>query len=68
MKVAEDGQRWLAYRRTISGWCFAIGAAGPPPGQWEYDGQDPPTGFPGEEPVWGDIPFREAVSRNWDWD
>ena len=66
MKVAEDGQRWFAYRRTISGWCFAIGAAGPPPGQWEYDGQDPPSGFPGEDPGWGDIPYREAVSRNWD--
>lgn len=68
MKVAEDGQRWFAYRRTISGWCFAIGAAGPPPGQWEYDGENPPSGFPREDPSWGDTPFREAVSRNWNWD
>jgi len=67
MKIAKDGQRWFAYRRTVSGWCFAIGAAGPPPGQWEYDGQDPPRGFPGEDPSWGDIPFREDISRNWDW-
>ena len=53
MKVSEDGQAWFAYRRTITGWCFAIGAAGPPPDQWEYDGQDPPRGFPGRDPMWG---------------
>ena len=65
MKVAEDGQRWFAYRRTVSGWCFAIGAAGPPPEQWEHDGPDPPTGFPGEDPMWGDRPFGENVNKNW---
>ena len=66
MKVAEDGQRWFAYRRTISKWCFAIGAAGPPPDQWEYDGQDSPRGFPGEDPSWGDLPFQDSVNKNWD--
>ena len=57
MKVAKTGQRWFAYRRTVSGWCFAIGAAGPPPDQWEYDGCDPPCGFPGEDPSWGNGSF-----------
>ena len=65
MKVAKDGQRWFAYRRTASGWCFAIGAAGPPPEQWEYDGRNPPCGFPGEDPSWGDDPFGETVNKNW---
>jgi hypothetical protein len=31
MKVSKDGQAWYAWRRTVTGWCFAIGAAGPPP-------------------------------------
>lgn len=66
MKVAKDGQRWFAYRRTVSGWCFAVGAAGPPPDRWEYDGRDPPDGFPGEDPSWGDLPFEDHVIVNWD--
>ena len=65
MKVAKSGQRWFAYRRTVSGWCFAIGAAGPPPDQWEYDGPDPPSGFPGEDHCWGNRPFEDTANRNW---
>ena len=65
MKVAKGGQRWFAYRRTVSGWCFAIGAAGPPPDQWEYDGPDPPSGFPGEDRRWGNRPFEDTANRNW---
>ena len=68
MKVSEDGQAWFAYRRTVTGWCFAIGAAGPPPDQWEYDGQNPPRGFPGTDPIWGERPFEETVNSNWNWD
>ena len=66
MKVAKGGQRWFAYRRTVSGWCFAIGAAGPPPDRWEYDGPDPPSGFPGEDRCWGSRPFEDTANRNWD--
>ena len=65
MKVSRDGQRWYAYRHTVSGWCFAIGAAGPPPNQWEYDGFKPPCGFPGKDPSWGDGPFDATVNKNW---
>lgn len=53
LSVPPDGQSWWAWRRTITGWCFAIGAAEPPPDQWLYDGSDPPSGFPGEDPAWG---------------
>ena len=28
-----------------TGWCFAIGAAGPPPDRWEYDSPEPPGRF-----------------------
>jgi len=49
LHVAADGQAWYAYRRTISGWYFAIGAAEVPPDQWCYDGDEPPAGFPNDE-------------------
>ena len=50
--VSTDGLAWYASRRTITGWCFAIGSAAPPPDEWLYDGPEPPTGFPGEAPGW----------------
>ncbi len=53
LHVAPDGQSWWAWRRTVTGWCFAIGANEPPPNQWLYDGADPPSGFPGKDPSWG---------------
>ena len=65
MRVHEAGQSWYAWRRTVTGWCFAIGAAGPPPEQWEYDGPEPPAGFPGEDPAWGSHAFSEEANRNW---
>jgi len=65
LTVSEDGQAWYAWRRTVTGWCFAIGAAGPPPDQWEYDGAEPPSGFPGNDPRWGTRAFSNEVSRNW---
>lgn len=54
MVLSEDGQSWFAWRRTVTGWCFGIGSAGPPPDQWVYDGPEPPTGFPGVDPCWGE--------------
>lgn len=65
LQVAQDGQSWYAWRRTVTGWCFAIGAAGPPPDQWRYDGPEQPRGFPGQDASWGDGPFADQVSRNW---
>ena len=65
LHVAEDGQAWYAWRRTVTGWCFAIGAAGPPPDQWTCDGPEPPEGFPGKAKSWGDGPFPDRVNLNW---
>ena len=65
LHVAQDGQSWYAWRRTVTGWCFAIGAAGPPPDPWTYDGPEPPKGFPGKDSWWGDGPFADRVNRNW---
>jgi hypothetical protein len=54
MKVGKKGKAWYAWRRTVTGWCFAIGAAGPPPDRWEYDGPEPPGRFPSKGRGWGD--------------
>jgi hypothetical protein len=49
----------------VTGWCFAIGASGAPPDQWEFDGPEPPTGFPGADAKWGAGPFTMDVNPNW---
>jgi hypothetical protein len=63
MRISDDGQRWFAWRRTVTGWCFAIGSAAPPPDQWLFDGADPPVDFPGIGGEWGDSFGIEA--ENW---
>jgi hypothetical protein len=57
LRVARNGRSWRAWRRTVTGWCFAIGAVGP--NQWEYDGPEPPRGFPGKDKCW------EGGNPNW---
>lgn len=64
MEVAQEGQSWYAWRRTVSGWVFGIGAAGQPPDQRFYDGEVPPRGFPGPQGTWGKIPFERGP--NWE--
>jgi hypothetical protein len=63
MDISDDGQRWFAWRRTVTGWCLAIGAASRPPDQWLYDGADSPVNFPGVGKEWGDSFGIEA--ENW---
>jgi hypothetical protein len=63
LKVRKDGQAWYAWRRTITGWIFAVGANGPPPNQWFYDGSEPPKGYPGSDPAWGSTAFERGA--NW---
>jgi hypothetical protein len=65
VEVSPDGSAWFAWRRTVTGWVFAIGAGGPPADQWEYDGPEPPDGFPGQDPAWGSGPFSEDANPNW---
>ena len=62
--VTRNGQHWYATRQAVTGWWFAIGAAGPPPDQWVYDGLRPPQGFPAE-PEW-DRSGGGTASANWD--
>ncbi len=65
LTVSSDGKKWWACRRVITGWVFAIGAAQEPPDQWQYDGPEPPSGFPGEAAEWADKPFSVDAARNW---
>lgn len=65
MEVSRSGQSWFAWRRTPSGLCFAIGAAGPPPDQRFYEGMDPPCGFPKVNPDWTLPPHERGP--NWKW-
>lgn len=65
VRVSSDGGSWYAWRRTVGDWVFAIGAAGPPPDQWVYDGPAPPSGFPGQSPDWGGGPYNHDAASNW---
>ena len=56
LRVRRDGQAWYGWRRTPSGWVFAIGAASPPPNQQFYDGPTLPEGYPGSTSGWNDNP------------
>jgi hypothetical protein len=57
MRVSKSGQAWYAWRRLPIGHVLAIGANGPTPNEWLYEGEQPPKGFPGHVPSWGDSPF-----------
>lgn len=46
MTVSADAQSWWAWRRTVTGWVFGIGADGPPPSTYLYDGPIPPDNGP----------------------
>ena len=47
MTVGPKGRSWFAWRRTISGWVFGIGAASARPDKWTWEGPEgaePPAG------------------------
>ncbi len=62
IEVTKNGRAWYAWRRTVTGWCFAIGGSAGSPVEWEYDGPDPPRGLPGEQPDWGQEPSAGVVN------
>jgi hypothetical protein len=64
IKVSADGKAWYGWRRTITGWVFAIGAAAGPPDEWLYDGPEPPTAFPGTGSDWDHF-VSGPHARNW---
>lgn len=50
--VKANGRAWFAWRRTVGGWCFGIGATRPPPDLWTFEGPEPPTNFPATADGW----------------
>ncbi len=65
MEVSKDGQAWFAWRRTVTGWCFAVGASGPPPSEYTFEGADPPPGFPGRGSSWANVGAGDDEGVNW---
>lgn len=60
--LSDKTDSWFIWRRTVTGWVFAIGAVGPSPSCWYYDGSDPPSGPPRECPNW----IAGEQSLNWE--
>ncbi|MGB3686595.1 MAG: hypothetical protein WA991_12300 [Ornithinimicrobium sp.] len=63
MHVKRDGQAWYAWRRTPSGYVLAIGMSKGRENEWLYEGEEPPHGFPGADPAWGNRPYETPA--NW---
>lgn len=63
MRVRKDGQAWYAWRRTPSGHVLGIGMNKGRDNEWLYEGEEPPKGFPGSDPSWGDRPYE--TPPNW---
>jgi hypothetical protein len=61
--TSRSGKRFFAWRRTPSGWCFAVGAGGPPPDEWYFEGPEPPVDLPGLDPAWEGHQFEPTL--NW---
>jgi hypothetical protein len=63
MRVRKDGQAWYAWRRTPSGHVLGIGMNRGRDDEWLYEGDEPPTGFPGSDPSWRYGPYE--TPPNW---
>lgn len=66
-RLRQDKQAWKAWRRTPSGYVFAVGGSKDLDARWQFDGPEPPTGFPSEAAGWRDV-NRAAASDEWDAD
>lgn len=53
LAVRRDGQAWRAWRQTPGGWYFGVGGTRELLHQWQYDGPNPPSGYPSpKSPGW----------------
>lgn len=52
MRLSNDGQMFMAWRCATTGYVFSIAGEDGPPSEWLYEGEEPPTGFPGEDTRW----------------
>lgn len=59
--TGPKGRSWWAWRRTVTGWVFGIGAAGGPPDEWTWQGSEPPERGPGPGTDWTRRGFDDEV-------
>jgi hypothetical protein len=59
VEVSKNGTAYRAWRRTVSGWCFAVGRSTKGSRTHFYDGAEPPTTFPPKPP------WRDEETLNW---
>ena len=59
VEVSKSRKAYRAWRRTPSGWCFAVGRSNRGATTHYYDGPEPPTIFP-PKPPWS-----HAETLNW---
>lgn len=65
VKLSKNKQSWYAWRRTPSGWVFAVGGSKNIDIHWRYDGPEPPKSFPGRvKDEWSTEPGSGNAS-NW---
>ena len=60
LTIGPKGRSWFAWRRTITGWVFGIGAAGAPLDVWTWNGAEPPAHPPGPGTDWTHAGFNET--------
>lgn len=67
LEVTKDRSAWYAWRRTVTGWVFAVGGNRRNAAiQWIYDGAEPPTEFPSaKNGTWCDSITGSAAASNW---
>jgi len=58
MTVARKGKSWFAWRRTVTGWVIGVGASGPPPDRWSWEGREPPGEPPRRGTDWEKVSGR----------
>ncbi|MDO8731912.1 MAG: hypothetical protein Q7L55_04975 [Actinomycetota bacterium] len=46
LRISRDRQSWMGWRQTPSGWHFGVGGTKNWQEQWQFDGPNPPSGFP----------------------
>lgn len=64
MHISADSQAWWAWRRTVTGWCLAVGARGGG-ATWKMSAAEPPSGPPGTDPAWGEDLCSGLDDVNW---
>lgn len=63
-QLRKDKQAWKAWRRTPIGYVFAVGGTRDLNARWQFDGAEPPTGFPSAASGWRDV-NRQETSLEW---